>query len=253
MDIENNRIILGDCLDFLKAIPDEMVDLVVADPPYYLLDTAWDKKQWKNQEEYFDWCRSWFNECFRVMKPDASIYIFQDWRLVAEFVIELKKVFPYFRNWITWERIKGRSSKTNFKSSKEEILYFSKSSNPTFNEQQKLRPVIAPYKDKDGKPKGWYVDEEGNRVRWTGVGNVWHYTPPVWSSKEEKPFHSAQKPLMMIERIVNSSSNEGDLVVDLFAGSGTTSVVCKKLERQSIGIEKDNKFYYYALERLTNS
>jgi site-specific DNA-methyltransferase (adenine-specific) len=194
-----NKIYQGDSLKIMKQIEDKSVNLICTDPPYFLLQGyKWDN-QWVNKDEYLKWCVIWFQESFRILKDDGAFYCFQDWRLVAEYVIELKKIFPYFQNWITWERIKGRSSKTNWKSSKEEILYFSKSKFPKFIEQKKLRPVIAPYKDINGKPKGWFIDENGNRVRWTGVGNVWHYTPPVWSSLIEKPQHPTQKPLMLLD------------------------------------------------------
>ncbi len=251
-----NQVICGDCLTVLKTIPDKFAHLIIADPPYYLLNVDWDKKQWQSVDDYLQWSKSWFAECYRVLKDDGSIYVFQDWRLVSEFVIELKKVFPYFRNWITWERIKGRSSRINYKSVKEEILYFSKSSKPIFHEQYKIRPVIAPYKNKDGTPKGWFVDEAGSRIRWTGVGNVWHYTPPVWSSKEERPTHPTQKPLMMLERIIGASSNEGDVVIDLFSGSGTAAVVCKKMKRDFISVEVNNEYCEKIKERIkccTNS
>lgn len=248
----DNDIILGDILDTISSFEAGRFQLIVADPPYFLLNKKWDKHQWPNQEEYFSWCKKWFLECHRLLKPDGAIYIFQDWRLVSEFVTELKKVFPYFQNWITWERNKGRASKTNFKSSKEEILYFSKSNKPKFNEQKKIRPVIAPYKDADGNPKGWYIDEEGNRVRWTGVGNVWHYTPPVWSSIADKPIHPTQKPLSMLERIIEASSDEGDWVLDLFSGSGVASVASKKLKRNSIGVEKTEIYWSKAVARLND-
>ena len=248
-----NEVVLGDCLEVLGEMTSESADLIVADPPYYLLNNSWDKKQWKTVDEYLQWCRLWFQECHRILKPHGTVYIFQDWRMVSEFVVELKKVFPHFHNWITWERNKGRSSKINFKSSKEEILLFSKSPKPVFNEQKKLRPVIAPYKNEDGTPKGWFCDEEGNRVRWTGVGNVWHYTPPVWSSKEEKPFHPTQKPLMMLDRIISASSNPGDLVIDLFSGSGVCGTVCKKLGRKSVSVERDENYYNLICERIART
>ena len=87
-------------------------------------------------------------------------------------------------------------------------------------------------------------------MRWTGVGNVWHYTPPVWSSKMEKPFHPTQKPLMMLERIIEASSNEGDFVLDLFSGSGVASVAAQRLKRNFLGIEKSEKFHKLACQRL---
>jgi site-specific DNA-methyltransferase (adenine-specific) len=247
--IELNKVYLMDCLEGMKNIDDESVDLIITDPPYYLLNVDWDK-QWKNEEEYLQWCFLWMKECSRVLKPKGAAYFFQDWRMVSDYVFLLKQVFPYFQNWITWERNKGRSSSINWKSSKEEILYFSKVKNPIFYEQKKIRPVIAPYKDEEGKPKGWFVDEEGNRVRWTGVGNVWHYTPPVWSSKMEKPQHPTQKPLAMIERIIEAHTVESDVVLDLFMGSGTTAVAAKLHNRQFIGFEKEQKYFEIANKRL---
>jgi site-specific DNA-methyltransferase (adenine-specific) len=249
--IEKNKIYNIDCIDGLKEIPDESIDLIVTDPPYFLLNVDWDK-QWKNEEEYLSWCFLWMKECYRVLKPSGSFYVFQDWRMVSDYVFLLKQVFPYFQNWITWERNKGRSSSTNWKSSKEEILYFSKSKKPKFHEQKKIRPVVAPYKDENGNPKGWFVDEEGNRVRWTGVGNVWHYTPPVWSSKEEKPQHPTQKPLAMIERIIVAHTDEEDIVLDLFMGSGTTAVAAKRNNRNFVGFEKNQKYYNISIERLVD-
>jgi site-specific DNA-methyltransferase (adenine-specific) len=248
--LELNKIYLGDCLEKLREIDDSSIDLICIDPPYFLLSNQkWDN-QWENQEEYINWCKTWFNESYRILKNSGAFYCFQDWRLISEYVIELKKIFPYYQNNITWERIKGRSSKKNWKSTKEEILYFSKSKEPKFFEQKKIRPVIAPYKDKDGKPKGWFVDEEGNRMRWTGTGNVWHYTPPVWSSIEEPPQHPTQKPLMMIERIISAHTKENDIVLDFFVGSGTTCVAAKNLNRNFIGIEKDVEYYQKACNRI---
>lgn len=245
-----NSIIKNDCFKIFPYIPVSSINLVIADAPYYLLDKDWDN-QWADQAKYLIWCYKWFHEVWRVLIYDGSFYCFQDWRLVAEFAIKLKEMF-HLHNWVTWERNKGRSSTRNFKSSKEEILIFSKSKNPKFNAQEKLRPVIAPYKDDEGKPKGWYIDEEGNRVRWTGVSNVWHYTPPVWSSIEDAPIHPCQKPLAMYERIIEASTNENDIVLDPFSGSGTTAIACKKLNRRFICIESDKNYYEASLKRLEN-
>lgn len=244
-----NRITLGDCLELLREIPDNSINLICIDPPYFLLGHEWDR-QWNSTKDYLDWCVLWFKESHRVLRDDGAFYCFQDWRLVSEYVVELKKIFPYFQNWITWERIKGRSSNKNWKSSKEEILYFSKSKLPKFFEQKKIRPVIAPYVDADGKPKGWFVNEHGDRVRWTGIGNVWHYTPPVWSSKLENPFHPTQKPLMMVERIIGAHTDVDDIVLDFFSGSGTTCVAAKRMGRRYIGIERDEQFHKLSLDRI---
>ncbi len=247
-----DTILHTDVLLGLNSLESNSVALIVIDPPYFLTGHSWDKKQFKDLEDYLTWCESWLNECSRILKPEGAFYSFQDWRVVSEYVILLKQIFPYFQNWITWERIKGRSSAINWKSTKEELLYFSKVKKPIFYEQKKIRPVIAPYKDAEGKPKGWIVDEEGNRVRWTGVGNVWHYTPPVFSSKVEKPQHPTQKPVMMLERIIQAHTTEGDTVLDCFAGSGSTGVAAKNLNRNFILIEKEQKYIDLCKNRLYN-
>jgi len=248
--IELNKIYNIDALEGIKQIPDKSIQLVLTDPPFYKLNKAWDRGQFKNKEEYINWCVSWFKECYRVLKDDGAFYTFCDWELCAELIIELKEIFPHFQNFITWNRIKGRSSSINFKNTREEILYFSKVKLPKFNEQKMLRPVIAPYKNEEGKPKGWFIDEKGNRVRWTGCGNIFYYTPPVWSSIEEPPQHSCQKPLLMLQRIISASSDENDTVLDLFIGSGSTMVAAKKLKRNYIGFEFNIEDFNKAQERL---
>jgi len=246
----DNVVIHADCLSVLKDIPDNYVQLICIDPPYFdILDDDWDN-QWNNLEEYISWCLEWTTEARRILKSNGAFYVFQHWKNVAEYTVMAKTVFPYFLNWIAWERIKGRASNTNWKSTKEELLYFGKVASPKFHAQKKIRPVIAPYRDKEGKPKGWYVDEEGNRVRWTGVGNVWHYTPPVWSSKEEPPQHPTQKPLAMTKRIIESSTDPDDIVLDFFAGSGSTLVAARDLGRRFIGVEKDSTHHETCMNRL---
>ena len=110
-----------------------------------------------------------------------------------------------------------------------------------------LRDVVAPYM-KDGKPRGWFINEEGRRVRWTGLGNVWVYSSPFWKSKIDFKIHSAQKPYLMIERLIKLSSNEGDIVFDGFAGSGIVARVCKENNRKFICVEKDLEIYNKAKE-----
>ncbi len=232
----------------------EYFDLIVADPPYYKLDNCWDKKQFVDYNHYLSWSKMWIEKCFYSLKNGGSFYCFINWENVCKIKKIAEDVGFSLYNWIIWERNKGRSSNTNYKSIREDILFFVKGKNPkTFNPQLKIRPVIAPYKDKDGKPKGWYVDEKGNRMRWTGVGNIWHYTPPVWSSKNEKPFHPTQKPEAMLERIILSSSNENDMVLDLFSGSGVCSTVCLKNNRNVIAVEKDEEYSKKILERVSNN
>jgi len=238
-----NTIVQGDSLLLLQDIPNETADLVVCDPPYGI-----NYKEWDKIDNFLEFCESWIKECFRILKPNGSFYSFMGWSNVAEFKLLLDK-YGYIKNWIVWERNKGRGSTTNYKSVKEELLYYIKSKNDyVFNEQKMLKKHVIPYV-KDGKPRGWYTDENGIRCRWTGIGNVWHYTPPFFKMKECVG-HPSQKPELMIERIILSSSNENDMVLDPFSGSGTVAVVCQRLGRKFLCIEKDEEYYRKSVGRL---
>ena len=238
-----NTIIQCDSRNLLPEIPTESVDLIVADPPYGI-----DYKEWDRFNNFHEFCECWVSECFRILKSNGSFYSFMGWSNVALFKLLLDK-YGYIRNWITWERTKGRGSSMNFKSMKEEILYYTKSKKDfVFNEQKMLKKHVIPY-TKNGKPRGWFTNEEGVKCRWTGVGNVWHYIVPFFAMKEWIG-HPSQKPEMMIERIILTSSNKGDIVLDPFSGSGTTAVVSRRLNRRFLCIEKNKEYYDKSVERL---
>ena len=228
--------------EYVKQIPDKSVNLILTDPPYLINYAEWDKEDWSFTEQ-------WVKECFRILKDDGSFYSFMGWQHSAEFKLLLDK-FGMIKNWIIWERSKGRSSKINYKSIREDIFYYVKTKEFIFNEQKKLRPVIAPYKNEDGTPKGWFINEEGERVRWTGVGNIWHFTPPNWSSKLDRQVHPTQKPIALLERIINASSNKNDIILDPFIGSGSTAVACKRLNRNFIGMEIYQNYIDISYKRL---
>lgn len=230
------------CFNVLPNIPANYVDLVIVDPPYGIGYKDWDKI-----DNYIEYSDKWVKECFRILKETGSFYSFMGWSNAAEFKMLLDN-YGIIKNWITWTRTKGRGSITNYKSIAEFILYYTKSERYIFNAQKMLKKHVIPYV-KDGKPRGWFTDQNGIKCRWTGMGNVWHYTAPWWAMKEWVK-HPAQKPEMLIERIILSSSNEGDVVLDPFMGSGTTGAVCKKLNRRFIGIEKDNFWYRTCYRRI---
>lgn len=246
----NNIVILEDVNTQLKKIETHSIDLIIADPPYYLLNNIWDKKQFLNIDMFYNYMQICLSECYRVLKKDGNIFWFSHWKIVNKIIAIAKKNKFLLKNWIIWERNKGRSSKVNYKSIREDILLLCKIKKSVFYEQKKIRPVIAPYKDENGKPKGWIIDENGNRIRWTGVGNIWHYTPPVWSSKENL-FHPTQKPIMMMKRMIESTTIVNDIILDLFAGSGSASFMAKELKRNSIAIENNEIYYRKIKNRLS--
>ena len=242
MDKYLNKIIQGDCLEVMKEIEDKSIDMILVDPPYGI-----NYKEWDKFDDFIKFSEQWVKECFRILKPTGSFYSFMDWSNVSEFKLMLDN-YGEIRNWITWERTKGRGSSKNYKSMKEEILYYTKSNSFIWNEKKMLKKHIAPYY-KNGKPRGWFTDEDGIKCRWTGLGNVWHYTVPFWSMPEYVK-HPSQKPEMMYERMILSSTNDGDIILDPFAGSGTTAIACINTKRNYILIEKEKEYYDIILKRI---
>ena len=229
-----NTILQENVLTALKKIENESIDLIIVDPPYGI-----NYKEWDKFDNFLDFSEEWIKECFRVLKDNGSFYSFMGWSNVAEFKLLLDK-YGTIRNWITWHRTKGRGSSKNYKSMKEEILYYTKTNKFTWNEQKMLKKHIFPY-TKDGKPRGWFTDEDGIKCRWTGLGNIWFYTVPFWKMPEYAG-HPSQKPIMMMERMILSSSNENDIILEPFAGSGPVCLAAKKLNRKFIGIENNKEY-----------
>ncbi len=246
-----NHTIQQDLFDVLAWLPSKAVDLLFADPPYNLTKSFNGRSFTATTlSEYETWLESWLIPCKRILKPTASLYICGDWRSAAAIQRVLESHF-IVRNRITWEREKGRGAKSNWKNASEDIWFATMSSAYTFNvDAVKLkRQVIAPYTNEEGQPKDWDQEENG-RFRLTYPSNLWtDLTVPFWSMPENTD-HPTQKPEKLLAKIILASSNEGDVVFDPFLGSGTTSVVAKKLGRQYIGVEIDEQYACLAEKRL---
>ncbi|HEU4931570.1 MAG TPA: site-specific DNA-methyltransferase, partial [Pyrinomonadaceae bacterium] len=186
----------------------------------------------------------------RLLKPTASVYICGDWRSATAIQRVGEKYF-ISQNRITWEREKGRGAKSNWKSCSEDIWFFTVSEDYYFNVDAVMlkRQVIAPYTDRNGAPKDWSESENG-RFRVTHPSNLWtDLTVPYWSMPENTD-HPTQKPEKLLAKIILASSREGDLVFDPFNGSGTSTVVAKKLGRHYLGVEVDENYNCLAAKRL---
>lgn len=247
-----SNVYQADVLDALDIFPSEHFDLIVADPPYnYGIDFGNDSDK-RSDTEYREWAREWVQKLTRVSKPSASFYICSGWEYSGFYQQELEAAGLNIVNRITWKRDKGRGASRNWKSNMEDVWFAVRDKkNYTFNlDQVKVRkPVIAPYRE-NGIPKDWTVDEDGKPFRMTHPSNIWtDLTVPFWSMRENTP-HPTQKPEALAERIILASSNPGNRVLDLFSGSGTFSVVAKKLGREFIGIEMNPEYIRYALKRL---
>lgn len=246
-----NQILWNDTFYALRYIPDNCVDLMIVDPPYNLTknfgQTTFRQMAMK---EYSSWLNRWLKQVARILKPNASLYICSDWRSSIA-IPEVACRYFLLQNRITWERDKGRAAANNWKNCIEDIWFFSKSDNYTFNlsDVRVQRPVIAPYRDQKGCPKDW-VEINGRRVRYTAPSNIWtDITIPFWSMAENTD-HPTQKPEKLIAKLILASSHKGDLIFDPFIGSGTTAVVAQKLGRNFLGIERERKYVALTMKRL---
>lgn len=247
--LEDN-IVIGDYFNSIKHFPDKYFDLIIVDPPYNLRkDYHGNIFNAKKTEEYEHFTRSWLESIHSKLKENGSIYVCCDWKS-SMIIGPILSEFFNIRNRITWEREKGRGSKSNWKNSMEDIWFATKSDDYKFNvDKVKIkRRVIAPYKE-EGNPKDWKSTKSGN-YRLTHPSNFWSdITVPFWSMKENTA-HPTQKPEKLIAKLILASSNQGDLVLDPFMGSGTTAVVCKKLDRKFIGIEQNPQYVAWSYKRL---
>ena len=245
-----NKVICGDSFTILPKLSEKTFHMLFADPPYNLTKTfGMESFTERTSDEYEAWLDSWLSLCIPLLKPTASIYICGDWRSSAAIQRVGSKYFK-LQNRITWEREKGRGAKANWKNASEDIWFFTVSDTFTFNlDAVKIRrKVLAPYKE-NGSPKDWETSDNGN-YRNTHPSNIWtDISVPFWSMRENTD-HPTQKPEKLLAKIILANTNAGDFILDPFAGSGTTAVTAKKLGRDFVAIEADEKFCLLAQKRL---
>ena len=242
------------CGDAFKVLPlfggAPLFDMLFADPPYNL-SKRFGKEEYKRSstDEYEAWLDSWVRLCVPLLRNTASVYICGDWRSGGAIQRVGSKYFK-LQNRITWEREKGRGARANWKNAAEDIWFFTVSDDYTFNLDavKQRRRVIAPYRQ-NGAPKDWQETNDGN-FRDTHPSNIWtDITVPFWSMPENTD-HPTQKPEKLLAKIILASTNPGDLILDPFAGSGTTAVAAKKLGRHFTAIESDENYCLLAAKRL---
>jgi site-specific DNA-methyltransferase (adenine-specific) len=246
-----------DAFDFLNKIDDEVADLAIIDPPYFLKKGNWDN--FKSYKHFLEFTYKWIDMLIPKIKESGSIYIFNtpfNCALILEYL--LKKRLN-FQNWITWDKRDGLSyAKRRYATAQETILFFTKGNKYTFNSDDIRIPYESKERIEHAKIKGilkngkrWFPDPRGKLCN-----DVWHITSERHKNKIKgktpKLPHATPKPLDMIERIIKASSNEGDLVIDCFIGTGTTVIAAKKLKRNYIGCDNNQQYINIALQRLNN-
>lgn len=235
--INNQRIICGDVIQKLRELPDESVDLIVTDPPYNLNKDYGKASDNLEFSEYLVFSKDWIGECYRVLKPNGTIYIFMGVRYISYIYEILEKDFGmYFNSWITWYYTQGIGKIKGFSPRHDDILMFTKSEkNYTFD----LDAIRVPQK--------YY--RSVNNMRGANPGNVWEFSH-IHYCNGNRQNHPTQKPEGLYERMILASSQEGDVVLDPFGGSGTCVHVCQHTGRNGITIELNPDYCEMIIRRL---
>lgn len=246
-----NQTICANLFDIIDSLPPGFADLIIIDPPYNL-DKDFNGFKFKAGSfvEYKEYLQSWFGKICKCLKPNGSLYLCGDWKCTSA-LQEVMSEHLTILNRITWQREKGRGAKANWKNGMEDIWFGVKDDKNYYFDIDAVkikRKVLAPYKE-NGHPKDWQESEDG-KFRLTHPSNLWDdISIPYWSMAENTN-HPTQKPEKLIAKLILASCPKDGLVFDPFLGSGTTSVVAKKLGRNYFGIEMNQEYAMLAEKRL---
>lgn len=253
-ETKNITLYIGDCIKILKNIEKESIDMIFADPPYGLSNNGitcqngkmvsvnkgnWDKSN--GIEKDFKFHNQWIKACKRVLKPNGTIWISGTYHSIYACGFALQKNRFKILNDIAWYKPNASPNLSckYFTASHETILWAIKEP----KEKHTFNYEIM-------KNGNWHqkdiIKNDGKQMR-----SVWSISTP---SKSEKEFgkHPTQKPLKLLERIILSSTNESDIVLDPFTGSSTTGVIAKKYKRKFVGIDKEKEYLELSIKRLMN-
>ncbi|MDX1994575.1 MAG: DNA methyltransferase [bacterium] len=268
-----DRILHGDCLAVLAEMPDAFVELVYMDPPFFTQKVQLLKSRelteyrfadrWPSLQDYLNFLRERFLEVRRVMKDHATIFVHCDRNASHYIRVLLDEVFGYehFLSEIIWTYRRWSNTQKGLLPSHQTILMYAKSDTYTFN------PMFQPYsettnldqilqkreRDENGKTV-YAVDEDGSTLlngpkKGVPLSDTWAI-PYLNPKAKERTGYPTQKPLLLLERIIELSSNPGDIVLDPFCGSGTTCVAAKLLNRHYLGIDASADAVQLSLQRL---
>jgi site-specific DNA-methyltransferase (adenine-specific) len=288
-----NKILCGDCLNLIKDVPNETIDLVIADPPYFkVIGEKWDYV-WRTLEDYLDWSHEWLKEVSRVLRLGGSLYLFGYLRILAYIIPKLEVLGLEFKQQIVIDKgmqaVSGRATKNYkiFPNTTESVLLIIKDNKKWLKkflkEKQKEKGWSSKQiNDKLGvKSNGggmWSIytgknicEQFPTKDRWAQFEKLFEFSLPyekvsqvfnpimgftnVWRDidfyKEDR-IHPTQKPLKLIQRLIEASSNQDDVILDPFLGSGTTAVASVMLKRNYIGFEINEDYINLILKRLKN-
>ena len=250
----NGELFLGDCIQNIKKIKDNTIDLIFADPPYSIKKAKWDT--FKSREEYIKWSIKWIKEAHRILKDTGSLYICGFSEILADLHFPAMKYFKNSR-WLIWYYKNKANLGKDWGRSHESIMCLRKSNNYTINIENIRIPYNAhtlKYPERSQATSSQY----GNGKKYDG----WSPNPAGAKPKDvieipttcngmgEKTPHPTQKPEELLRKVILASSNENDIILDPFSGSGTTAVCAKQLKRRWIGIEQCPEYLEWSIARL---
>ena len=233
-------IVHGDVLEILPTWPEGCVDLVFADPPFnigYEYDAYHDDRA---PQEYLEWSRAWLDACLRVLKPNGTLWVAIGDEYAAEIRVMMRPRAT-LRNWVIWHYTFGQNCKAKFNRGHAHLFYFVKDPHAfTFNGDAVRVPSDRQlkYNDKRANPKGKLPDD------------VWTFSRVCGTFKERVGWHPCQMPVKVLDRIVLACSRPGDVVLDPFAGSGTTLVAAARHGRRWVGTELSEQYASLATRRI---
>jgi site-specific DNA-methyltransferase (adenine-specific) len=253
-----NEVIEGDCIQVLAELPPESVDLVFADPPFnigYEYDVYDDRRA---KADYLAWAAQWLAAAARVLKPTGSFFLAIGDEFVAEHKVRLDALGLTMRNWIVWHYTFGVNCSKKFNRSHAHILYYVCDPRQcTFNSNEVRVPSarMTTYADRRANPVGklpddtWVLRPQESGEHFQPDSDTW-FVSRVCGTFKERVSHPCQMPEAVLERIIRVATGPDDVVLDPFAGSGTTLAVAKKLGRKYIGVELSEQYADGVRKRL---
>lgn len=246
IDKYTNRIIQGDCLEVMRSIPDDSVDITFADPPFNLKKKYNGYKDDKEFNAYLEWCKQWIHEMVRITKPTGSIFVHNIPKWLAFYAHFLNEI-AHFKHWIAWDAPTSPMGKS-LQPSHYGILYYAKDLN-------KNRFYEARYPHKRCRKHGYLLKDYGGKK--AGLHPFGPLVSDVWTDihrikhNKYRDEHPCQLPIHLLERIILMSTDENDIVLDPFVGTGTTVIAAKRLGRRFIGIDIDEKYVNITKDKLS--
>ena len=227
----------GDCIDILKSIRDETVDMVFADPPFNL-GKLYGKKvnDSRGEQEYLQWCFRWIDECVRILKPGGAFFLYNipKWNVLLGNYMQVDKELM-FRHWIAVSIKLSLPIPKRLYPAHYSLLYYTKGKPKTF---RKIRTPIELCRHCGKEIKDYGGHRKAMNPKGVNLTDVWVDVPPVRHNKFKSKKRTANAlSTKLLDRVVEVSTCPGDVVVDPFGGSGTTYDVCERKQRHWVGMD----------------